>query len=166
MLAEFDYSCETEGSPLSEGQLSRLCAFVLEKEQVDVPCAVSLTLVDDERMAELNHEWRGVDRATDVLSLECERPDEAVGLCELGDIVLAPAFIAAQAPHFGNSAAGEMCLLVIHGMLHLLGYDHLEDAEAEVMEAREDALLAEFTDGEAVGGTVTRHRPDQDGASL
>ena len=163
MLAEFDFTSDVESSPLGEDDLRELCAFVLEQEQVAVPCAVSVTLVDDQRIRELNAEWRGVDRATDVISLECERPEDAVGLCELGDIVLAPAFITRQAPHFGNTPAGEMCLLTIHGMLHLLGYDHLVEDEALVMEAREDALLASFSAGEAKGGRITRHTPEEDG---
>ena len=96
-----------------------------------------------------------MDRATDVLSLECERPDDpdlAEGEpCELGDIVLAPAYIARQAAAFGTTPADESRLLLVHGLLHLLGYDHIEDDEAEVMEAREDELVALVNDGRPAG---------------
>jgi len=163
LLAEFDVVDEASvPCPLSEDELARTIEHVLAREGVRVPCALSYTLVDDERMAELNAAWRGQDRPTDVLSLECERPDEAVGLCELGDIVLAPAYVRAQAPAFGNSAADECRLLTIHATLHLLGYDHLEDDEAELMERTEDAYLAELSP-EACGGRLTRHTPADDG---
>ena len=157
VLAEFNFADEADApSPLSEGELAAIVDHVLAAEGVSVPCAVSLTLVSDAEMRALNAEWRGVDAPTDVLSLECERPEEAVGLCELGDIVLAPAFVAAQAPRFGNTPAQEACLLTIHATLHLLGYDHLADDEAERMEALEDGYLAELS-AEATGGRLTRH---------
>ena len=164
LLAEFDVVDEAATPcPLSEQELADTIAYVLEHEGVQVPCALSLTLVDDERMAELNAEWRGQERPTDVLSLECERPDEAVGLCELGDIILAPAYVREQAPQFGNSAADECRLLTIHATLHLLGYDHIVDEEAQVMERLEDAYLAELSPA-ARGGRLTRHTAADDGA--
>ncbi len=152
---------------LSEDELEQTIALVLAEEGVERPCCVSLSIVGDERMRELNYEWRGIDRATDVLSLECERPDDPdLGPgepCELGDIVLAPAYIARQAQEFGTTAADETRLLLVHGVLHLLGYDHLQDDEAEVMEAREDELVAMLaTDADLRGVRVTRHEGDED----
>ena len=150
-------------APVSDDEIRAICAFVLEREGVERPCLVSVSIVGDERIHELNREWRGVDRSTDVISLECERPDDedlATGEpCELGDIALAPDYIARQAPRFGTTPADEFRLLLVHGMLHLLGYDHIADDEAEVMEAREDELLAELaTDGVLGHVHVTRHR--------
>lgn len=163
---ELDLAYDEEVScALDDGELERTIALVLDEEGVDRPCGLSLSVVTDEHMHELNREWRGVDRATDVLSLECERPDDpdlAPGEpCELGDIVLAPAYIARQAASFGTTAADETRLLLVHGVLHLLGYDHLEDDEAEVMEAREDYLVSLLeTDGDLRGVHVTRHEDD------
>jgi len=150
---------------LAEGELERTIALVLDQEGVDRPCGVSLSVVSDDHMHELNRSWRDVDRPTDVLSLECERPDDPdLGPgepCELGDVVLAPAYIARQATSFGTTAADETRLLLVHGILHLLGYDHLEDEEAEVMEAREDYLVSLLeTDGDLRGVRVTRHEDD------
>lgn len=109
---------------------------------------ISLSYVDEDEIHELNHEWRGIDRTTDVLSFECDSAfDEDIPAdetLELGDIILAPQVIARQAPGFGNSPADECRLMLVHGMLHLLGYDHIEDDEAEVMEAREDAILRDL----------------------
>lgn len=154
-------------APVDGADIKAACDLVLAEEGVARPCMVSVSVVSDGRMRELNLEWRGQDRATDVLSLECERPDDpdlAPGEpCELGDIVLAPAYIARQAPGFGTTARDEFRLLLVHGMLHLLGYDHLEDAETELMEAREDQLLLKMkTDQPLDHVTLTRHREGGD----
>lgn len=161
VLANVDLSLDV-ALPLEEAEIERICELVLAEEGVERPCFVSVSTVDEERMHELNLEWREQDKATDVLSLECERPDDpslAPGEpCELGDIVLAPSYIERQAQGFGTTFADECRLLLVHGLLHLLGYDHLEDDEAEVMEAREDALLDLIaTDNDLGGITFTRH---------
>ena len=108
-----------------------------------------------------------MDRATDVLSLECERPDDPDLTpgepCELGDIVLAPAYIARQSKDFGTTPADECRLLLVHGVLHLLGYDHMTDEEAAVMEAREDELVSMVkTDARLDHVEFTRHRGSDD----
>lgn len=161
MAVEMSYEADV-ACALQEDEVLRLCELVLREEDVSRDCYVSISVVGDERMQELNREWRGQDRPTDVLSLECERPDDpdlADGEpCELGDIVLAPAYIARQASQYGTTAADETRLLIIHGLLHLLGYDHLQDAEAELMEHREDELLAlHGTDRDLSGVVLTRH---------
>lgn len=150
---------------IAADEMERIAALVLDEEGVQRPCLVSVSIVDDDRMHELNLEWRGKDKATDVLSLECERPDDpdlADGEpCELGDIVLAPAYIERQAEELDTTAADETRLLFVHGMLHLLGYDHIQDDEAEVMEAREDELLQKVATDENLGHVIlTRHRED------
>ena len=165
---EYDLSCEEGVSPLiTEEELRADCDLVLEREAGGRPCMVSVSLVSEERIRALNDAWRDVDAATDVISLECERPDDpslAPGEpCELGDIVLAPAFIARQAAAFGTTEADEFRLLLTHGLLHLLGYDHLEEDEARQMEAREEELLALMPCDEPITGVVlTRHREDVD----
>ena len=165
---ELDVSFDDDVSAaLDEDEFERLVNLVLSEEGVERPCMVSVSIVSDEHMHELNLEWRDVDRPTDVLSLECERPDDpdlAPGEpCELGDLVLAPAYIERQAADFGTTPADETRLLTIHGLLHLLGYDHLDDDEAEVMEAREDKLLAFAATDEPISRvTLTRHRGGDD----
>ena len=165
---ELDVSFDDDVSAaLDEDEFERLVNLVLSEEGVERPCMVSVSIVSDEHMHELNLEWRDVDRPTDVLSLECERPDDpdlAPGEpCELGDLVLAPAYIERQAADFGTTPADETRLLTIHGLLHPLGYDHLDDDEAEVMEAREDELLAFAATDEPISRvTLTRHRGGDD----
>ena len=151
---------------LDEAQITDVCDLVLAEEGVERPCFISITLVTDARMRELNAQWRGIDRATDVLSLECERPDDpdlAEGEpCQLGDVVLAPAYIARQAAAFGVTPYGETTLLLVHGLLHLLGYDHVEESEAQIMEQREDQLVALCCDEEGVANaTLTRHSEER-----
>lgn len=133
---------------LDEDEVRSIAAHVLAAEGVERNVEISLSYVDENEMHELNRQWRGIDRTTDVLSFECDSAfDEDIPvdeILELGDIILAPEVIARQAPGFGNSPADECRLMLVHGLLHLLGYDHIEDDEAEEMEAREDALLREL----------------------
>ena len=151
--------------PLDEQEVLRICRMVLDEEDVTRDCFVSVTVVGEEQIQDLNAQWRGQDRVTDVISLECERPDDpdlAPGEpCELGDVVLAPAYIARQAQRYATTTADEFRLLLVHGLLHLLGYDHIEESEALAMERREDELVAMLkTDGCLGSVHVTRHQGD------
>lgn len=153
--------------PLAEQEVQELVDAVLAHEGVARPCMASVSVVSDEDIADLNAQWRGVERPTDVISLECERPDDpelADGEpCELGDIVLAPAYIEAQAARFGTTFGDEVRLLLVHGVLHLLGHDHLDDESAEAMEALEDAILASVPGDGTLGHVViTRHRTEDE----
>ena len=102
---------------------------------------VSLSIVDDREMHELNLRYRGVDRTTDVLSfpLEEERPKEP---CLLGDIVVSAPQAVRQAGEYGHSLLREMSFLVVHGTLHLLGYDHVTPDEDEEMQRLQEEVLA------------------------
>lgn len=129
--------------------IEALARFVIEHEEKPENAEVSISFVTDEEIHELNREWRGVDRPTDVLSFECDNLDDGFAMpdgevYELGDIVIAPDVAEAQAPTYGLTFPDEMSLLITHGLLHLCGYDHMEDDEAQVMEARERELLSEY----------------------
>lgn len=168
MLSNLDLDVrEGVSCPLDEDELTNICDVVLSDEGVHRPCYVSISIVSDDEMRGHNLEWRGVDAPTDVISLECERPDDPDLAedepCELGDIVLAPAYIGRQAASFGTTVADEFRLLFVHGLLHLLGYDHLEEQDALAMEAREDELLRLVpTDGTIDHVMITRHREDDE----
>ena len=164
MVNEYDIVIE-EGveSPISVEEIEADCNLVLSEEGVERPCTVSISVVSDAKIQQVNFEWREKNVPTDVISLEVERPDDpdlAPGeMCELGDIILAPNFIARQAKEYGTTEADEFRLMLVHAMLHLLGYDHIEDDEAEIMEAREDALVALLsTDRTLEPVVLTRHR--------
>ena len=108
------------------------------------PCEATLVLTDDEEMRELNRIWRGKDASTNVLSFPAGEPfGEAHGEpTPLGDIVLAGETVIAEAKQKSIPAADHATHLVVHGMLHLLGFDHERDADAERMEALETKVLA------------------------
>ncbi len=121
-----------------------LATLVLAEEGIDRDVELCISLVSPKRIHELNLTFRNVDRPTDVLSFPCDDPaDTPVGMpVELGDIFLSPDIVLAQSHEFGTTFGEEADLLITHGMLHLLGYDHIVDEEAEVMEAREREILS------------------------
>ena len=106
---------------------------------------VSITFTDDEHIWELNKKYRGIDRPTDVLSFalnESEEP-EIIGDFPnvLGDIVISLPRAEAQAEAYGHSVKREIVFLAVHGMLHLLGYDHMEEAERSEMEQEQRIVM-------------------------
>ena len=103
---------------------------------------ISILMTDDAAMRDLNARWRGKDKATNVLSFPAVAPDQLRDARALGDIVIACETVFAEARRDGKSAADHVAHLVVHGVLHLLGFDHETDAEAEAMEALESAILA------------------------
>ncbi|MDD3486001.1 MAG: rRNA maturation RNase YbeY, partial [Atopobiaceae bacterium] len=101
-----------------------------------------------------------------VLPLECERPDDrSLGEdepCELGDVILAPGYISRQACHMKTTPAEETTLLLVHATLHLLGYDHVDEGDARLMEAREDELVSQLAHaGAPIHVELTRHGGDE-----
>jgi probable rRNA maturation factor len=122
----------------------RLAAFVLDREEVPEYAELSIAIVDIAEIADLNQKYRGKSGPTDVLSFECDDlcaavdPEEPV---TLGDVVIAPDVALANAEEYGHTVEEELNLLLAHGVLHLLGYDHEDETDAEVMQARERALL-------------------------
>ena len=107
-------------------------------------CEVSLLLTDNPTIHRLNSSFRGVDRPTDVLSFPQYQAGEAPQPhSSLGDIVISLPKMAEQAAAFDHSQKRELCFLFVHGLLHLLGYDHeLSDAEERRQFARQDEVLA------------------------
>ena len=128
----------------------------LEAENVSVPCEINVLITNDKGIRAINNASRNIDKATDVLSfpmfqLEAGTPptnseeflDIETGLCPLGDMCISLERATAQAKEFGHSVKREVGYLTIHSMLHLLGYDHLDEAEQKKqMRAREEAIAA------------------------
>jgi probable rRNA maturation factor len=131
---------------VSDDALSRAAraAFAASSAAPQAPCEATLVLTDDDEMRELNRTWRGKDSSTNVLSFPAGEPvGEAHGEpSPLGDIVLAAETVIEEAKLKGIPAADHAAHLVVHGMLHLLGFDHERDADAERMEALETKVLA------------------------
>ncbi len=120
---------------------------VLVHEGIDFPCEIDVKLVSDKGIRELNRDFREVDAPTDVLSFpsgELDEYDEETGVpCFLGDIALSPEFAKRQCEERDGADASllrEITLLMVHSVLHLLGYDHAEDDEREEMFAIQEKL--------------------------
>lgn len=119
-------------------------AVVLAAEGTPPGSEVDVTLVDDERIHELNREYRGADRPTDVLSFALNEGDmsepEAARLL-LGDVIISAERALAQSREYDHSLAREICYLAVHGTLHLLGYDHGTPEDTAVMRQKEEEAL-------------------------
>ena len=148
---------EVETAPELEEALRQAVEGALAAEGVDVPCVVEICLTDDEGIHQINLEQRGSDRPTDVLSFPMfnYRPgqppadgadaDPATGLTPLGDMVISLERARAQAEEYGHPVERELCYLAVHSVLHLLGYDHMDEGEEKAqMRAREEAILGKL----------------------
>jgi probable rRNA maturation factor len=124
---------------VTDAILERAARAALSATTPDSPYRVTLVLTGDEEMRDLNRLWRGQDKATNVLSFPAD-PVRDRGF--LGDLVLAYGTVGKEADEQGKSLSDHISHLVIHGMLHLLGFDHTEDDEAERMETAERTALA------------------------
>ena len=148
--------------------LTRVITAALAAENVTIPCSVDVLLTTDEGIREINQEQRNIDQATDVLSFPMleltpgtppdgtgeDEQDPETGLCPLGDMVISVDRAKAQAAEFGHSVERELAYLAVHSVLHLLGYDHLDEGPQKAqMRAREEAIL------EGIG--VTRDHFDE-----
>jgi probable rRNA maturation factor len=112
-------------------------------DSVPVDCEVAVILTDDAEIKALNKQWRGIDRATNVLSFpapDAGAPADAPRV--LGDIVIAYEYLGREAELEGKAPLAHLAHLTVHGFLHLLGYDHATDDEAELMERLETRILA------------------------
>jgi len=137
------------GIPADEQGMVKLAGFVLRQLRIHPQADLSVLLVDEATMASYHKRFMDLEGPTDVLSFpmdELREPgaDEPPPRGMLGDIVLCPAVTAAQAAENGRSTEGEAEYLLVHGMLHLLGYDHAEPGERAVMFALSDRLIADW----------------------
>lgn len=139
----------------------RVCSAVLTAEDCPYDAEVFLLVTTPEEVHQMNRDYRGIDRTTDVLSFpavpfECESDFSAVGenesdyidpdtgILQLGDIVINAFRVWEQAQEYGHSARREFAFLVAHSMLHLCGYDHMSPEEAKRMEAKQESILQEL----------------------
>jgi probable rRNA maturation factor len=137
------------GVELDVTQFAKLARFTMRRMRVHPEAELCLKLVDEATITQYNKQYMEKDGPTDVLSFpmdelrpgrEGEPEDEGI----LGDMLLCPQYAAAQAPSFSRTPDDEMHLLTIHGILHLLGYDHAEPAEEREMFGLQARLLAEW----------------------
>ena len=136
--------------------IRRVIRTALAAEGVTFPCEIDVLLTHDAGIHQFNRDMRQVDRATDVLSFPEfdltpgqlpgeEDADPGTGLVPLGDMVISMEHVAAQAKEYGHSNRRELAYLVVHSVLHLLGYDHLDEGPMKAqMRGREEAIMTEL----------------------
>ena len=134
--------------------IRKVIRTALAAEGVDFPCEVDVLVTNDAEIHRLNRETRQVDRSTDVLSFpsfalspgelpEAEDADPGTGLVPLGDMVISMEHVATQAREYGHSTRRELAYLVVHSVLHLLGYDHVDEGPMKAqMREREEIIRA------------------------
>jgi probable rRNA maturation factor len=143
MAIELDVQIASEAPDLpEESELRCWCEVALHQRTAD--SELTIRLVDEPEGRELNRTYRHKDYATNVLTFPADVPDELLDIPLLGDVIICAPVIAREAIEQGKPLKAHWAHMVIHGCLHLLGYDHLEDEEAEEMESLERKLLAEL----------------------
>lgn len=145
-----------------ESTIRSVIEHALKEEQVDIPCEVSVIFIDNEEIREINRENRNIDKVTDVLSFpmldypegkvfkevylnhQFDEIDLNEGNLVIGDIALSLEKAEEQSEEYGHSFLREAAYLTVHSVLHLLGYDHMEEDEKVVMRKREEEILNKF----------------------
>ena len=160
MEIEINYEAEEALELPYEEIINKVIIGALDEENFPYECQVSVMLADDARIKEINHRFRYIDNTTDVLSfpmcdfkapgdfgvLEDELADlyyfdPGTGDVMLGDIAISVQKVKSQAEAYGHSEERELGFLIAHSMLHLMGYDHMEAAERELMEEKQRIIL-------------------------
>jgi len=164
MTVEVFAADEQSSQPVDALRLVNLAKAVLAAQGVKADSELSMLFVDEDAMAELNKRFLGKEGPTDVLAFPIDDDDVVEGGRSpdslgpgpgvdpemsdppnlLGDVVVCPAVAARNAPNHAGTYEDEMALLVVHGILHILGMDHIDNEEAEAMEQRERELLELF----------------------
>lgn len=153
MVIYFDQSEEGEDQEsLYSDTMKEALSLILDSEGIDEEgIEVSVSFVTPEEIKALNKEYRDVDSVTDVLSFpQFESIDELIdaeeftGVAELGDVVINMDRAKSQAEEFGHPLKREVIYLFVHSILHLLGYDHMEEEDKKVMRAREEEIMGEL----------------------
>lgn len=157
MILLWDIQTQMDPALLSLMQSAADCALLMEG--VVRPCAISVQLCDDDTIHVINRDHRGVNRATDVLSFPTvsypqgvtagqadkllrREWDDELDACMLGDLVLSVPHVLAQAEEYGHSPQREAAYLLVHGICHLMGYDHIEEEDKRRMRAMEEKILS------------------------
>ena len=124
--------------------LDGLLDYALKSEKIN-DAEFNIIIVDNKRIKEINKEYRGIDRETDVISFALEDyMDVALPHRMLGDIYISIDKARGQAIEYGHSLKRELSFLAVHGLLHLLGYDHMEKEEEKIMFERQELILNEY----------------------
>ena len=145
-------SAEYDGLEQTYGELLALTFRLLE---VKANYEVDVSLVDEGTIHEINRDYRSVDRVTDVISFACEDDERELGTIVgeevpriLGEIFICVPRALEQAKEIGNTPERELCFLFIHGLLHLLGYDHMKKEDEDIMFPLQERILTAYKEGQ------------------
>ena len=148
---ELDISWEIDKDSEIENKIKETVGKALEVENAKCDVNLSVVVTDNENIKEINNEQRGIDKPTDVLSFPGFTKEEWEELKSnenemvyIGDIVVSKEKIIEQAMEFETGFEREFCYLIAHGMLHLMGYDHMIDAEKAVMRKKEEEIMSKL----------------------
>ena len=144
---KLDISWEIDEEKRLENMIIETAKTALELEGAKCDIDLSVVITDNENIREINNEQRKIDKATDVLSVPGYEKDEWEDLKKgdelvyIGDIVISKEKVEEQAIEYGHSFEREFCYLVAHGMLHLMGYDHMVESDKVVMRGKEEEVM-------------------------
>lgn len=140
-----DYIINTTDEEIDFSNVDNICKFACKKLNVENPL-FNIIIINNERIQEINKEYRNKDAVTDVISFAFEESDNIKyeNIRFLGEIYISYERCKSQAQEYGHSIERELCYLSIHGLLHLLGYDHMEEEDKKVMRALEEEILSEY----------------------
>ncbi|MCX6437628.1 MAG: rRNA maturation RNase YbeY [Actinobacteria bacterium] len=134
----------TSGLLVPANEMQSLMSFAFKELDLHVDCELNMVFVDDEEMTKLHIKWMNEEGTTDVLSFPMDLPDSKEQAVTLGDIVISPRVAAEQAKSGGHSVEHEIFILATHGLLHILGYDHVELADELIMFELQESIVAKW----------------------
>jgi probable rRNA maturation factor len=150
VIVEIVFEHDEVATLIAEQELLVQAMRVAAKQhKIEDECEMILTITDNEQIRELNREYRGKDISTDVLSFAYDEVDEPkiIGGCAgrvLGDVIISIDKVREQARVYDHSVARELSYLAVHGFLHLLGFDHLAEADKKLMRVQEEIIMKEL----------------------
>jgi probable rRNA maturation factor len=137
----------TSGQLVPAAEINSLLTFALLELALNPECEINVSFVDDDYMTELHIKWMNEPGTTDVLSFPMDMPETPGEAVTLGDIVISPVVAAEQAKAQGHSIEHEIFILATHGLLHIIGYDHADKAEEEVMFDLQEKIVRDWQKG-------------------
>ena len=137
----------TSGQLVPAAEINSLLTFALLELDLNPECEINVSFVDDEYMTELHIKWMDEPGTTDVLSFPMDMPEMPGEAVTLGDIVISPVVAAEQAKAQGHSIEHEIYILAVHGLLHIIGYDHADKTEEKVMFDLQEKIVRDWQKG-------------------
>ena len=137
----------TSGQLVPAAEINSLLTFALLELALNPECEINVSFVDDEYMTELHIKWMDEPGTTDVLSFPMDMPETPGEAVTLGDIVISPVVAAEQAKAQGHSIEHEIYILAVHGLLHIIGYDHADKTEEKVMFDLQEKIVRDWQKG-------------------